>query len=112
MGDAAARIYGVVEESVKAYSETAALGRAAEDRGPGRTTGVTRCRAGFRLHVWPGWVVLIGEVVVVAGARVPIADDMTPGGQRLPRAPAGRVLTAARRVGVCGTRGQSQTGQP
>jgi hypothetical protein len=60
-------------EPVNAYLEAPALCRAAEDRGPGRTTRVTRRRACFCLHVRPRWVVLIGKVVVVAGGHVPIA---------------------------------------
>lgn len=93
-------------------SEAAALCRSAEDRRPGRATGVTRLRAGLGLHVWAGREILIGKVVVVAGVHVPIAHDMATGGHFLPWAPAGRILTAARRVGLSNSCGQSQAGEP
>jgi hypothetical protein len=93
-------------------SEAAALCRSAEDRRPRRATGVTRLRAGLGLHVWAGREIFIGKVVVVAGVHVPIAHDMATGGHLLPWAPAGRILTAARRVGLSNSCGQSQAGEP
>jgi hypothetical protein len=88
-------VIGACGEPVNAYSEAATLCRAAEDRGPGRATRVTRRRARFGLHVRPRWVILIGKVVVVAGVHVPVAYYMAPSGHRLPWAPTGRILTAA-----------------
>jgi hypothetical protein len=93
-------------------SEAAALCRSAEDRRPGRATGVARLRAGLGLHVWSGREIVIGKVVVVASVHVPIAHDMATGGHLLPWAPAGRILTAARRVGLSNSCGQSQAGEP
>jgi hypothetical protein len=92
--------------------EAAALCRAAKDRRPGRATGVTRLRAGLCLHVRAWREILIGKVVVVASVHVPIAHDMATGGHFLPWAPAGRILTAARRVGLSNSCGQSQACEP
>ena len=96
--------------AAKSDSEAAALRRAAEDRRPGRTTGVTRFRTLFHLRGWPGRKVLVGIVIVVAATAVPISHHMW--GHRLPGAPAGRILTAARRIGLSNSCGQSQPGQP
>jgi hypothetical protein len=57
----------------------AALCRSAEDRRPGRATGVTRLRAGLGLHVWAGREILVGEVVVVTATVVPISQDTVAG---------------------------------
>jgi hypothetical protein len=93
-------------------SEAPALCGAAKDRRPGRATGVARLRAGLGLHVWSGREIVIGEVVIVASVHVPIAHDMATGRHFLPWAPAGRILTAARRVGLSNSCGQSQAGEP
>jgi hypothetical protein len=92
-------------------SEAAALCRSAEDRRPGRATGVARLRALFHLHVGAGREILVGEVVVVTASVVPISQD-TVAGHGLARTPAGRILTASRWICMCGTCGQSQTSQP
>ena len=66
---------------------------------------------GISLAHSPGEI-LIGKVVVMASVHVPIAHDMATGWHFLPWAPAGRILTAARRVGLSNSCGQSQAGEP